>query len=243
VIDPDDACPNEAGARVNGCPASDIVGAGAPAISGNTVVGGQLSSSTGTWTVNGDPLGYTLAYRWQRCATADSCVDIPAATSANYTLVAADKGSSIRVVATAVNADDDASQSSGITAAVTDPPAVPPPPANPLTLTVKKSLGNLTPKKGILTLRGAVVTCAASATGPCRGKATFSTAKSTKYIEIVFMIAPGKSAAISGKVKSAKLKAIKKAKSIKTTVKISVAAPGFAPSTASATATLKSQKK
>jgi hypothetical protein len=66
----------------------------APAVSGTAAVAHQLSTTTGTWT-NGPTTGYL--YKWQRCDSAGSnCADIASATSAQYTLVAADIGHKIR---------------------------------------------------------------------------------------------------------------------------------------------------
>lgn len=251
LTDADDTCPTEAGARANGCPPSEIVNNASPTITGSTIVGQQLTSSTGDWTVNHDPLGYALAYRWQRCATASTstCSDIAGATNTSYSLLAADKGNFIRVVVVATNDDDEVIQPSGLTAAISDPsvtpPVTPPAPSNPLTLAVKKSLGSLTPKKGVITIKGAIVTCAASATGPCTGTVTLSATKGkrlTKFVSAKIAVAPGKSGPVTIKLKSAQLKALKKARSLKVTAAFSVTGPGFAPSTATATATLKPQK-
>ncbi|MGH2958180.1 MAG: hypothetical protein ACRDKE_01130, partial [Solirubrobacterales bacterium] len=259
VTDPEDSCPAESGSRPNGCEPSEIVANGVPTISGSTVVGQQLAATTGLWNVLHDPLGLTYTYQWQRCTSASggSC-STPFATASNtYTLGTIDALKVLRVLVTATNDDDSETQASAFSTTITAAPVTPPdgggttppppaPPTNPLTLTVKKTLGNLTPKKGVVTIKGAVVACAASATGPCKGKITFNVKKggtSAKYIDYPILIAPGRTSAVIVKLKSAKLKAIAKAKSVKTTVKISVAAPGFAPSTATATATLKPQKK
>ncbi|MBI2692544.1 MAG: thrombospondin type 3 repeat-containing protein [Solirubrobacterales bacterium] len=129
ILDGSDTCPSVAGTKPNGCLPSDIVGTAVPTISGNLVTGQTLTSSTGTWTVNNDPLGYTLAYQWQRCsdATPGSCSNIGGATSPTYVLVTGDLAKTIRVAVTATNADDTAQQYSLNSGFVTAPPA---PPAN-----------------------------------------------------------------------------------------------------------------
>ncbi|MBJ7355045.1 MAG: thrombospondin type 3 repeat-containing protein [Thermoleophilaceae bacterium] len=124
VVDASDTCPTEAGAKPNGCPPSDIVGAGVPTVSGTLNVGQVVSSTTGSWTVLHDPLGYTVSYQWQRCndATTASCSNIATATASTYTLVAADYGKRVRVNVTATNADDSALQSSAISAQISQTP-------------------------------------------------------------------------------------------------------------------------
>jgi hypothetical protein len=257
VPDDDDTCPSEAGSRPNGCDPSVISNDALPEISGSTVVGQELTGSTGEWSVAHDPLGYALSYQWQRCDSEAACSDIIGAEGESYSLVAADRGKFIRVVVTAENDDDAEPATSALTGAITDPPVTPPvgggggdggstpppPSANPLTLTVKKSLGNLTPKKGVLTIKGAVVACAASATGPCTGKVTISATKgSKKYIEVAIYIAPAKTAPVVIKLKSSVLKKLKKSGPIKSKLAFTVAAPGFPAVTANATATIKPQK-
>jgi hypothetical protein len=74
----------------------------APVISGLLEVGQTLSASTGTW--QGTPaLAYT--YQWQLCKIS-TCMDLPGATSASYTLSlfpALDGSDTIQVVVTATN--------------------------------------------------------------------------------------------------------------------------------------------
>ncbi len=74
----------------------------APAITGpSTVVGQQLTGSTGSWSWR--PTSYT--FQWQRCATADasSCVSIPGATNATYVIVTDDASKRLRVQVSATN--------------------------------------------------------------------------------------------------------------------------------------------
>ena len=70
-----------------------------PVISGTAQAGQTLSTTDGAWT-SSSPKSYT--YRWRRCA-GSVCTDIPGATSSTYALTAADVGSPVDVVVTAVN--------------------------------------------------------------------------------------------------------------------------------------------
>ena len=85
-----------------------------PAVSGTAREGEVLTASSGTWT-GSQPLSY--AYQWQRCTP--GCVDVAGAVGSAYTPVAADVGSSLRVVVTASNAVGSSSASSAQTATVT----------------------------------------------------------------------------------------------------------------------------
>jgi len=85
-----------------------------PTISGVAQAGQTLTGSTGSWT--GAPTSF--AFQWQRCDSAGAtCVDVPGATAATYTLGGADVGSTVRVAVTASNA-------AGTTTAVSLPTAV-----------------------------------------------------------------------------------------------------------------------
>lgn len=70
----------------------------APAITGTTTVGQQLSCSTGTWT--GSPAGYK--YVWRRAGGGSEAI-ISGATASTYTLVSADLGKTITCTVTAIN--------------------------------------------------------------------------------------------------------------------------------------------
>jgi hypothetical protein len=269
VPDEDDDCPSDAqgSGKSNGCPLEEIDVVVDPSLSGTAQVGSAIALDLGSAVsspgldANVNPFVYTVD--WLSCTSTtviESCAARTGSSEA-YTPTAGDVGRSIRAKVVWRNGDAvEETVYSAATVAVTAVPVTPPsagggggggntqPPAatNPLILTVKKSLGSLTPKKGVITINGAVVSCGASATGPCTGTITFNVIKgktSAKYIEYPIWVAPGKTSAVTVKLKSAKLKAIAKAKSVKTTVKISVAAPGFGPSIATATATLKPQKK
>jgi len=77
-------------------PASSIP----PSISGNTVVGQVLTTTTGGWT--GSPTSY--AYAWQRCdQTGAACTPISGAVGTSYTLGSADAGAVLRVSVTATS--------------------------------------------------------------------------------------------------------------------------------------------
>ena len=91
-----------------------------PVISGTAQVGQRLSASTGSW--SGSPSGYS--YQWRRCdASGGACSAVSGATSSTYDLVLADRGFSLRVVVSAINAGGTVSSSSAPTAVVQDAPA------------------------------------------------------------------------------------------------------------------------
>lgn len=71
--------------------------ASAPTLSGNLLVGQQVSVSSGRWRGTGP----VLSYQWQRCRTA--CVDVAGATSRTYGVTGADAGALVRAVVTATN--------------------------------------------------------------------------------------------------------------------------------------------
>jgi hypothetical protein len=83
-----------------------------PTVSGTTTVGQTLTASTGTWT--GSPTSYS--YAWLRCdGSGGSCVAVTGATDKTHTLVAADRGHTMRVRVTATNADGSGSAESSAT--------------------------------------------------------------------------------------------------------------------------------
>jgi hypothetical protein len=87
-----------------------------PTISGAATTGQALTASPGVWTGT-QVISY--AYAWQRCSTTGTaCAAIAGATSATYTLTAADGGSTIRVAVTATNSAGTALATSNATAVV-----------------------------------------------------------------------------------------------------------------------------
>jgi len=103
-------------------PTSVVAAAGAPTntspptVSGAPQLGHDLTAGTGPW--DGAPTSF--AFQWQRCdAGGASCADIVGATSGTYAPVAADVGSTIRVVVTATNGSGSVSAASEATAVVT----------------------------------------------------------------------------------------------------------------------------
>lgn len=94
-----------------------------PTISGTAQQGQTLTATSGSWSGT-TPLAYT--YQWQRCNSAgSSCAAIGGATSSTQALVAADVGSTMRVLVTATNTAGSAQGTSAATAVVTalTPPA------------------------------------------------------------------------------------------------------------------------
>jgi hypothetical protein len=92
-----------------------------PTISGEAVVGSELTANNGTWTGT-EPIVYS--YRWRRCnAAGQSCVDLNGQVAAEktYTVREADEGFTLRVRVTARNNDGQTSAQSGPTARVTKP--------------------------------------------------------------------------------------------------------------------------
>lgn len=100
-----------------------------PTISGTRQVGQTLTGNRGIWTGT-EPITY--AYQWVRCGPLGAgCVPIPGATGEQYTLVAADRGHSLRFVVTASNAEGSRTVRSNASGVVQDAPGQPPPPPAP----------------------------------------------------------------------------------------------------------------
>jgi subtilisin family serine protease len=87
-----------------------------PSVNGLVEAGATLTASSGTWS-GVQPIAFS--YRWQRCDTGGVCVDIPGATSATYTLTAADVGARVKVVVSATNASGSSEAASDATAPIT----------------------------------------------------------------------------------------------------------------------------
>ena len=87
-----------------------------PAITGPTMVGKTIKTSTGSWTGT-TPMSFT--YQWRRCdASGAACVDVPGANGNKYTLVTADGGRTMRVVVTAANVVGSSSATSSATSVI-----------------------------------------------------------------------------------------------------------------------------
>jgi hypothetical protein len=87
-----------------------------PTISGTARDGETLTADPGAWSGT-EPIEYS--YRWQRCdAEGAGCADIEGASERDYTLGAADIGTTVRVKVTATNAADEAVEHSDPTEAV-----------------------------------------------------------------------------------------------------------------------------
>ena len=87
---------------------------GLPQVSGQAVVGQQLSTTDGSWSGT----AATFSYQWRSCASG-SCSDIENATGSTYTLTTNELGEMLEVVVTATNTAGSASATSDPTAPVT----------------------------------------------------------------------------------------------------------------------------
>jgi hypothetical protein len=118
-----------------------------PLIQGMAQVGQILKSSVGTWT--GSPNKF--AYRWRRCdAGGASCVAIPHAVGARYTLTPDDIGSTLSLVVTATGKGGSTAATTGATGVVV---AAPLPPVSIGTQTVRRGIaGNLQTADGRATV-------------------------------------------------------------------------------------------
>lgn len=82
-----------------------------PEVTGQTVQGGTLSTTPGTW--NGTPTAYS--YAWEDCDTLGaSCTSINNATASSYTLTSNDVGHTIRSVVTASNGAPASAQATSV---------------------------------------------------------------------------------------------------------------------------------
>jgi hypothetical protein len=113
-----------------------------PTISGTATQGQELSTSTGSWTGYPAP---SFAYQWERCNTSgQGCAPITGATAATYTLSAADTGSTVLAVVTAINSAGSAQASSAASAPITAAPANTSPPTLSGTATQGQELSTST---------------------------------------------------------------------------------------------------
>lgn len=87
-----------------------------PTVSGETVNGQTMTTTTGAWSAT--PIAYL--YQWDDCdASGVSCTPVTGATSATYTLTPADVGHTMRVVVAAIASSGTGSAASGPTNVVT----------------------------------------------------------------------------------------------------------------------------
>jgi hypothetical protein len=91
-----------------------------PLLNGTAVRAQTLKGTAGSWT--GTPNSF--AYTWEDCTSAAACTPITGATSATYTLQAADEGHAIILEVTATGADGTASALSAATAPVAAAPPI-----------------------------------------------------------------------------------------------------------------------
>jgi hypothetical protein len=131
-----------------------LINSAPPAIGGTPVPGSALSARTGTW--DGLP-EIAYSYQWQRCDAAGSaCGIIAGATQGNYTPVAGDLGSTLRVAVTAKNALDQQTATSPATGVVAATGTGTPPtgggstPSSPGTNTPVGGAGPLSPPPGVV---------------------------------------------------------------------------------------------
>ncbi len=97
-----------------------------PAISGTPQVGSTLTATEGRWSRN--PTDINL--QWRRCdENGGSCSNISGAEGKTYVLKTVDAGNTIRVTATARNADGTTNATSVPTAVVKPAATTPPPPS------------------------------------------------------------------------------------------------------------------
>lgn len=100
---------------------SEPINTVAPAISGITQVGEELSATDGTWT--GEPNSYTYSYQWQKSATGSgSWAAISGATSSTFTPTSAERGLYLRVAVAATNSTGTTTAYSDATTAITMEP-------------------------------------------------------------------------------------------------------------------------
>ena len=101
----------------------------APTVSGTAQQGQALTATSGSWS-GSTPMNY--AHQWRRCnASGGACSNIGGATTASYTLAAADVGQTVRVRVTASNSAGSASADSNQTAVVTSSTPDPDPDPDP----------------------------------------------------------------------------------------------------------------
>ena len=109
----------------------------APSITGTASQGGQLTAGPGTWSGSPAP---SFTFQWFRCDSAGAnCSQIVGASSATYTAVAADAGSTLEVAVTGANGAGSATATSAETAVISSAPSNTSPPS----VTGNASVGKL----------------------------------------------------------------------------------------------------
>lgn len=248
VADSSDTCPDDAGAKLNGCPTSVVQVTTQPSYSGTPKVGEPLTVSPGA-AVKVPASDSSVAapsvasYAWQRCDDPDHCSAMGSVTGSSYTPVEGDVDKLFMVTVRWSNTEgsDTATAMSAATAAVSSGGG-PAAPVDPVVLpVVGATLGTLKAGSGKLSLKKLALGCGSSATGSCSGSAALSgKAGSVKLsLRANLVVAPGGSAVVSFKLSKKQLKAIKKAKKVKARVKLSFGAPGFPAHSLTAGFTLK----
>lgn len=90
-----------------------------PTVSGNAVVGSQLTATTGTWTGGAT----SFSFQWQQCPAGTLvCVNVPGATGRTYGVRSSDIGQRLRIAVTARNASGPSTAYSDPTSVVTASP-------------------------------------------------------------------------------------------------------------------------
>jgi hypothetical protein len=96
-----------------------------PAITGTTIEGDTLTTTTGAW--ENAPTSYK--YQWQDCNTkGESCTAISGATAKTHKLTSSDVGHTLRMVVTATNEGGSTPATSSATGKIEKPKQEPPPP-------------------------------------------------------------------------------------------------------------------
>jgi hypothetical protein len=221
-------------------------------------IGQPVSADVPDW--NADPAITTVDIQWQLCnSEGNNCADITGATNADYSPVASDAGNRLRIKVTGSNGVESTVEYSAASNLVetpappiVEPPATQPPPIitpiDPFPQpTAPKSLGKLKlSKKNTVTLSKLNLLCGETATGPCTGSITFTTAKTKKHGKTIksvkhvlkLSVAPRRTMPTTFKLSSAMVKAVKAAKSLKTSIAIKLGAPGFSSKSLRTGATL-----
>ena len=96
-----------------------------PAITGTTIEGDTLTTTTGAW--ENAPTSYK--YQWQDCNTkGESCTNVSGATAKTHKLTSSDVGHTLRMLVTATNEGGSTPATSAATAKIEKPKQEPPPP-------------------------------------------------------------------------------------------------------------------